>query len=429
MEELAKICEVYEPVGYEADETPPLIAPKPAKDFVVVKPRSSEEVARILRFANERRIPVFIRGGGTGLSGGAVPTKRGIVLSTERLKELSVDVRNRFADCGAGVTLRELEAAAESRGLSFPPHPGAETATVGGMIATNAGGMRALKYGTMRNYVLACEVVLADGKILQLGSRTLKNSTGYPLLQLFIGSEGTLGVITRATLKLFPSLRESVGVVAAFDSTEEAVNAIIELSKTLLPLALEFMEDRAVEIGESVVGKRWPVRGRAHVFAIFENFAEAERSAEVLGDAVVASGKELRDLMLIRGSIYEGLRKNIIEILDVCVPPGEIAIYLKESERIAAKYGVDVITYGHAGDGNLHQHPLVYEGWRETYFSFREELFELATKLGGVISGEHGIGEVKREEFRKLYPEQYELMRKLKSLFDPNGILNPGKVV
>ncbi|MDI9646293.1 MAG: FAD-binding oxidoreductase [Archaeoglobales archaeon] len=419
---------IYRSKLYATDETPKLIAPRASSDFVVLKPQNTQEVAEILKFANEMKIPVFVRGGGTGLSGGAVPISSGIVLSTERLKEIKIDEKNRFADCGAGVTLYELEKAAERHGLSFPPHPGAETATVGGMIATNAGGMRALKYGTIRNYVLCCEVVLADGSILEVGSRTLKNSTGYSLLHLFIGSEGTLGVITKATLKLFPSMRGSVGVVAAFESLEEAAEKSLELTK-LLPLSLELVEDRAVKIGEEVTGKRWPGEGKAYIFAIFEDFEDSEMASDVLRmDVYVATKKELKDLMSIRGSIYEGIKDKIIEILDVCVPPAEVPKYIKMSSQIARKYGVDVITYGHAGDGNIHQHPLIYDGWEKSYFNFRDEIFNVALSLGGVISGEHGIGTVKKEEFRRYYAKQYELMKKIKNLMDPNGILNPGKI-
>ncbi len=436
LEDVSKICDAQ--LGSEAyriDETPRCIAPKATEEFIVAKPKSSQEVAKLLSYANSKGIAVFVRGGGTGLSGGAVPTVPGIVLSTERLKDLRIDERSRIAECGAGVTLYELERTAELAGFSFPPHPGAETATVGGMIATNAGGMRALRYGTMRNYVLAIEVVLPSGKVLQLGSRTLKNSTGYQLMQLFIGSEGTLGVVTKAWIKLHPAMREAVTLAIPFSSVDAAIECVAELAKLTLPLALEFMEDRAVRIGERVCGLRWPGSGEAHLLVMLENFAEAEKVAEIaekhgaLDVFVATSRREQRELMRIRGSIYEGLKNEIIEILDVCVPPGFIAEYVKKSNEIAAEYGIDVITYGHAGDGNVHQHPLLYEGWEESYFEFRERLFELAKSYGGIISGEHGIGCVKREELRKLYPEQYELMRAIKAIFDPKGIMNPGKVI
>jgi len=437
VEELERICEVFPPSdAYRFDETPPLIAPKPAENFVVVKPSSSEEVSRILRFANERKIAVFTRGGGTGLSGGAIPTTEGIVLSTERMKKIEVDRENRVAVCSAGVTLKQLDDAAFKFGFSFPPHPGAETATVGGMIATNAGGVRALKYGTMRNYVLGLEVVLANGDIIRLGGKTLKNSSGYSLLNLIVGSEGTLGVITEATIRLFPAMRDMTLIAAPFKSMEEAMDCVVRLSAKLLPMALEFMERRAVEIGERVSGKRWVSReGEAHLLLIFESFREAEEAASILSECgatdvfVATSRKEQEDLLSIRGMIYEGLKRDIIEILDVCVPTSKIAEYWRKSNEIAERYGIELVTYGHAGDGNIHQHPLIYDNWQENYFEFRRELLKLAVSLGGVISGEHGIGSVKLNELREIFPEQHRIMASIKRVFDPNWILNPGKVV
>lgn len=436
VEELSKICETFPASDtYRYDETPPLVAPKSAENFVVVKPSATDQVSEILKFASLNRIPVFTRGGGTGLSGGAVPTDEGIVLSMEKMNNIEVDRENRVAICEAGVTLKQLDEASKKQFLSFPPHPGAETATVGGMIATNAGGVRALKYGTMRNYVLGMEVVLADGRIVNLGGKVLKNSSGYSLLHLMIGSEGTLGVITKAIIRLFPAMRDMTVLGIPFRNMDDALKCVIEISSKMLPLALEFMEKRAVEIGERVSGKKWVSReGEAHLLIIFENFEEAEEASEIAEksgaiDVFVATGREKKDLLDVRGLIYEGLRSRIIEILDICIPPSKIVEYIKKSNELAAKYGIDIVTYGHAGDGNLHQHPLIYEGWQQSYFRFRKELLKLALKYGGVISGEHGIGAVKREELRELMGEQYELMRAIKSVFDPVGILNPGKVV
>ncbi|WP_456468793.1 FAD-binding oxidoreductase [Archaeoglobus sp.] len=437
IEELGKICDVFSASdSYRYDETPPLIAPKPAENFVVVKPADAKEVSRILRFANANNIPVFTRGGGTGLSGGAIPTEEGIVLSTERMTEIEVDIENRVALCGAGVTLKQLDDTAYKHHLSFPPHPGAETATVGGMIATNAGGVRALKYGTMRNYVLGLEVVLADGRILKLGGKTIKNSSGYSLIHLFVGSEGTLGIITRAKIRLFPQLRDMTVLAVPFSTMEDAIDCVVEISAKMLPLALEFMEKKAVEVGEKVSGEKWVSRdGEAHLLMIFESFDEAEEAAtisEKFGaiNVYAATTKKDQDRLLkIRGLIYEGLRKDIIEILDVCVPPAKIAEYYRKSNEIAARYGVNLITYGHAGDGNVHQHPLIYDDWMNSYFNFREELLRLAVSYGGVISGEHGIGVVKTKELAELFPDQYRIMKEIKHLFDPQGILNPGKVV
>lgn len=430
---LEEICEVYKIESYAYDETPTPVRPKPA-DFVVVKPKNTLEVSKILKFANERKIPVFIRGSGTGLSGGCVPTRKGIVISTERMREIEIDIANRVAICQAGVTLDELSRSAEKHGLSFPPRPGAENATVGGMIATNAGGVRALKFGVMRNYVLGIEAVLPNGTILNLGGKTLKNSSGYSLLHLITGSEGTLAVITKATIRLLPPMKEMAMLAIPFRSTEDALNFAIDTSMHMTPMAMEFMEKRAVEIGEKVSGKRWVSKeGSAHILAIFEQEKEAELASEIAFnhqaiDVFLASPREQRDLLELRGKIYVGLKDKIIEILDVCIPPAKISEYLRISEKIAEKYGIELITYGHLGDGNLHQHPLLYDGWEKTYQKFKKELLKLAVEFGGVISGEHGIGVIKRNEFREFYPEQFRLMLEIKKLFDPNFILNPDRI-
>lgn len=430
---LEEICEVYKIESYAYDETPKPLRPKPA-DFVVVKPKNALEVSNILKFANERKIPVFIRGGGTGLSGGCVPTRNGIVISTERMREIDVDKGNRVAICQAGVTLDELSRNAERYGLSFPPRPGAENATVGGMIATNAGGVRALKFGVMRNYVLGIEAVLPNGSILNLGGKTLKNSSGYSLLHLITGSEGTLAVITKAIIRLLPPMKEMAMLAIPFRNTEDALNFALETSMHTTPMAMEFMEKRAVEIGEKVSGKRWVSReGSAHILAIFEQEKEAELASEIAFnhhaiDVFFPSPREQRDLLELRGKIYVGLKDFIIEILDVCIPPAKISEYLRISEKIAGNYGIELITYGHLGDGNLHQHPLIYDEWERSYQKFKKELLKLAVEFGGVISGEHGIGVIKRDEFRELYSEQFRLMLEIKRLFDPNFILNPDRI-
>lgn len=432
-EGLEEICRVYRIDSYAFDETPKAVAPK-AEEFVVVKPENALEVSKILKFANERRIPVFIRGGGTGLSGGAVPTRKGILISTEKMRGIEIDVENKVAICQCGATLEELSKTAEKHGLSFPPRPGAENATVGGMIATNAGGVRALKFGVMRNYVLGIEAVLPNGEIIELGGKTLKNSSGYSLLHLIIGSEGTLAVITKAIIRLLPPIKDISMLAIPFITTEDALNFAIKASLHTVPMALEFMDKRAVEIGEKVSGKKWVSKeGEAHIMAIFERKDEAEEVAEIALkfnpiDVFILSPKEQRDLLEFRGKLYLGLKDKVIEILDVCIPPAEIAEYLRKSEELAKNYGIELITYGHLGDGNLHQHPLLYEDWEKSYKKFRKELLKLAIELGGVISGEHGIGVLKREELREFYPEQFRLMQEIKKVFDPNGILNPDRI-
>ncbi len=435
-DELKSITDVYPASeAYKYDETPKTISPKAVDDFVVVKPKSPEEVAEVLRFASENRIPVFVRGGGTGLSAGVVPTQSGIVLSTERLKKLEIDFENRIAICEAGVTLKQLIEKVEKLNLDFPIHV-AETATIGGMVATNAGGIKALRYGTMRNFVLGLEVALPNGKILEFGSKTYKNSSGYQLQSLVVGSEGTLCVITKAYLKLIPKTDE-IFIAIPFRDFYKAISSVVKiLGLGVFPSAIEFMELEAVKIGEVVSGKRWVCdEGEAHLLIIVDRFEDAEKIAKVVeGNAIdvfiATSRREKRNLIEIRKSIYEGLRRDIIEILDICIPPAYIPEYVYKSKRIAEKYGIKLITYGHAGDGNIHQHPLVFENWQDIYFEFRKELFRLAKSFSGVLSGEHGIGCIKVNEFKRFVSrENLEIMRKLKCVFDPNGILNPGRVI
>ena len=435
-EELKNITEVYPASDtYKYDETPKTVAPKPVDDFIVVKPKNSREVSEVLKFANKRRIPVFIRGGGTGLCAGVVPTQRGIVLSTERLNRLEIDAKNRTAICEAGVTLKQLTDLANKFNLDFPIQV-AETATIGGMVATNAGGIKAMKFGTMRNFVLGLEVVLPNGKILEFGSKTFKNSSGYPLHSLLIGSEGTLCVITKAYLKLIPKTEEIV-LAIPFKDFKKAIKSVVDiLSSNVFPSAIEFMEREAIRIGEEVSGKKWVCDcGEAHLMIVVESLEDADRIAKIVEKHAIdvflaTSRRERENLIRIRKSMYEGLRNKIIEILDVCIPPAYIPEYVDASKRLAEKYGIKIITYGHAGDGNVHQHPLIFDGWEKTYFKFREELFKLVKDFNGVLSGEHGIGCIKVKEFEDFIgKDSIDLMKNIKNIFDSNWILNPGRVL
>ena len=433
IEELRKIVDVYPASeAYKYDETPKALAPKAVNDFVVVKPKNSIEVSEVLKFANNRRIPVFVRGGGTGLCAGVVPTQRGIVLSTERLNRIEIVKEDRIAICEAGATLNELIRVANKVGLDFPIHV-ADTATIGGMVATNAGGIKALKYGSMRNFVLGLEVVLPNGTILELGSKTYKNSSGYPIHSLIVGSEGTLCVITKAYLKLIPKVSEFI-LAIPFKDLRSAIKSVTEILRSnVYPSAIEFMEMDAIKIGEITSGNRWVCdEGEAHLLIIVENFEEAEKIAEIVKDDAIdvfiaTSRKEKENLIKIRKSIYEGIRGEIIEVLDICIPPSLIPEYVMRSKELAKKYDIRLITYGHAGDGNVHQHPIIFNGWEKRYFRFREELFKLVKNFNGVLSGEHGIGVIKAKEFKRFANRDYlNLMEELKDLFDPNKILNPG---
>ena len=431
---------------YLYDETPKRVRPEASREVVVVKPGSNEEVAKILRIANEKGVPVVVRGGGTGLSGGAIPIKPGIVISMERMNRIiEIDTQNLVAVCEAGVTLRQLlEEVEKIPGLSFPPHPGHEGAHIGGLVANNAGGARAVKYGIMRNYVLGLEVVLPDGEVLELGGKVIKNVTGYDLMHLLIGSEGTLAVVTKVVLKLIPKVGDTYTLVIPFERTEDAIRTVPEIMRSgIIPLAIEYMDIEAVKVGEAVTGKRWPYKGgEAHLMVIIEGRDEDEllKLSEEVEKIAVGNGaidvfvgtgrKEQKDLLEVRSLIYEGMREKTVDLLDVSVPIASIPEYVTKCKKFAEEVGIEVLHYGHAGDGNVHQQILEVEGWEEKYPKFKNFAFQLAKKLGGYITAEHGIGVVKKEDMYSTLPEKaLELMRKIKLAFDPNNILNPGKVV
>ncbi|RLI80124.1 lactate dehydrogenase [Archaeoglobales archaeon] len=428
--------------AYLYDETPKDVAPKPNKNVVVVKPSSVDEISKVVRYANKNRIPIVVRGGGTGLSGGAVPIKPSIVISMEKLNRiLEIDTQNLTVTCEAGVTLRALIEAVERVGLSFPPHPGDESATIGGMISTNAGGVRAVKYGVMRNYVLGLEVVLPNGEVLKLGGKVIKNVTGYNLMHLIIGSEGTLCIVTKAIIRILPKPKKNYTLVIPFDGVSDAIESVSRILNVITPLAIEYIEVEAIKYGERVVGKRWVSKdGEAHLMLVIEAKDEDEliEIAEKIEKAcknplnifVASSVKEQRDLLEIRSMFYEGLKDEIIDIMDVSIPIAKIPEYLKRCNEVAKNLGLQIITYGHAGDGNVHQHPLKCENGEEKYAKFKKEAFKIAKELGGFITGEHGVGFVKRENLAEfLSQNELELMKGIKKLFDPNGIMNPDKVV
>jgi len=422
----------------------------------VVKPGRTEEVAEILKLADEYQVPVTPRGGGTGLCGGCVPAPGGIVLSLERMNRiLEIDRSNQVAVVEAGVTLMEFVRAVEESGLSFPPHPGDESAMLGGLIATNAGGSRAVKYGGIRNFVRGLEVVLAQGSIIRLGGKLMKSSTGYNLLHLMIGSEGTLGVITGATVQLLHSPRFSRSLVVPFPKIEGAIESVpLLLERGVLPLAVEFMEREVIRITEVYLDKRWPSStGRTDLLVILEASSEEEidRLSELVAevclengavDVYIADTAAKQQLVLeIRSKIYEAIKSQTIEILDISVPRSEISGHVRFIGELEEQTGLWLPTFGHAADGNIHTHlmkaryedgkmiPLPEEEWKPKIERVRKELYADGKKRGGVISGEHGIGLVKKPYLSLALDErQIELMKGIKRLFDPHQILNPGKI-
>ena len=421
---------------------------------VVVKPGSVEAVSEIVKLCSREKIPLTARGAGTGLCGACIPSFGGVVISFENMKSIiEIDTRNLTATVEAGLMLMDFYPAIAEKGLFFPPHPGDESATIGGVVATNAGGARAVKYGVIRNFVTGLEVVLPNGEIIQLGGKFVKNSTGYSLMHLMIGSEGTLGIVTKATITLMAPPKEIVTLVAPYDSLHDAINtvpAIIE--NKILPMAIEFLDLETAILSGEHINKTWPCStGKAHLMIIVDGSSDEEvmQQAEAISeiclanhalDVFVADNQtKQKDILDIRSGIYECMRNYMLEILDITVPRSQIAHFVDEVDQLARKIGIWLPTYGHAGDGNVHTHLMRYmhqdgewieiENWEEKYQIARDELHELGKKYKGICSGEHGVGIVKKEYIKSfLEPEQLELMRGIKKVFDPDWILNPGNI-
>jgi glycolate oxidase len=423
---------------------------------VVVKPKTRDQVAAILKLANARKIPVTPRGGATGLCGGCVPLQGGIVLSLENLNRIiEIDAENEMAVMEAGVTLDDFYKAIEEKGFSFPPHPGEESAMIGGLIATNAGGSRAVKYGGIRNYVRGLEVVLPQGEIVRLGGKIIKSSTGYNLLHLMIGSEGTLGIITQATIQILPPLQVTRSLVIPYDDLEAAIETVpLLIQKKIQPMAVEFIELEVIGVTEEYLHKKWPThQGKTQLLIILDAFTQEEMDqlSETVAEICLEKGamdvfvaetpKKQDEVLQIRSKIYEAIKSQTIEILDISVPRAEIAKHVRRVHEVSQKYDLWLPTFGHAADGNVHTHimkarfekgrivSLEEREWREKYEKVREELYEDCKARGGVISGEHGIGLVRKRYLAYvLDKKQIELMKGIKKVFDPNNILNPSKI-
>ena len=423
---------------------------------VVVKPQSAQEIADILRLANKESIPVTPRGGATGLCGGCVASQGGILLSMERMDRIiEIDTVNQMAVAEAGVTLMNFYEAVEEKGLFFPPHPGEESAMIGGVISTNAGGARAVKYGVIRNYVRGLEVVLPSGKIIHPGGKLMKSSTGYNLLNLFIGSEGTLGVVTKAIIQIMPMPPLTRSLIIPYENLKKAIDTVpFLLGKKILPLAVEFVPKEVIQITEEFLRKRWPcTQGNTYLLIILDASSEDEmdRLSEVVAEAclekdaldvfVADSPKKQEQVLEIRSKIYEAIKTHVLEALDIVVPRTEIVSHVQRVQEVAKEYGIWLPTFGHAADGNVHTHimrarlvegkiiPMSDEEGRMKLEKVRDELYKDCKERGGFISGEHGIGIVKKHYLSYvLGEEQISLMRGIKKHFDPNNILNPGKI-
>jgi len=429
-------------LNYLADESPPIMEPKPAADVVVIRPQNVDQISAVIRFANEHRIPVFPRGGGTGLVGGAVPTRDGVVLSLERLNSIEIDKENLMAVAEAGVTLGKLIEVAQREGLSFPPHPGDENAQIGGLVATNAGGSRAVRHGVMRNHVRGIEVVLPAGEILHLGGKVHKDNVAYDLMQLMIGSEGTLGIVTKVTLQLYAKEGSSITLVVPFADRHAAIATVPKiLQQAGAPLAIEYVERDLMERSAKHMGTHWPVTTGDYYLIII--VAESTRDGVLSQSLKISeickqgtkfdifaaeSARDQENILNVRSNLYTLLKPEILDILDIVVPISKLESVVMAIEEISTKYGIPLPVYGHAGDGNLHVHIMrKTSGDTEFMDSLTDEVYKVTTAAGGVITGEHGIGKTRIGKLEKYIDKrEFELMRGLKHIFDPNDIMNPG---
>jgi glycolate oxidase len=414
----------------------------------VVFAETTQQVAAILKLANANRMPIVTRGSGTGLSGGSLPSEDCIVLCTVRMdKILEVDRANLTMMVEPGVTTVQIADAASAAGLFYPPDPGSmKISTIGGNVAENSGGLRGLKYGVTRNYVMGLEVVLPNGEVLWTGNKCVKDVAGYSMRDLFIGSEGTLGVITRVLLRLIPKPAAKKTMVATFDQMDKAaqtVSAII--AAQIIPCTLEFLDRTTIHCVEDYAQVGLPLNCEAlllmetdgHPAVVSEEAAAMERIARENGALEVRVAKddaEATRLATARRSAFSALARvaptTILE--DATVPRSELARMIRFVEGVAKKYKLRIGTFGHMGDGNLHPTFLTDERNKDEMHRVEEafkEIFAEAMRLGGTITGEHGIGLAKKSFLPQYAGEaQLRVMRELRRALDPHGILNPGKM-
>lgn len=417
---------------------------------VLVTPETTGEVSAILAYANENLLPVTPRGAGTGLCGGCVAIHGGILLSLERMKRIiEIDTRSLIAVVQPGVLLMELAEEVEKFGLLYPPDPGEKSATIGGNVMTNAGGMRAIKYGVTRDYVRGMEVVLPDGRIVRLGGRVAKSSSGYSLKDLLIGSEGTLGIVTELELKLIKCPKRNVTLMVPFDSLEACLAVVPKILITAdAPMNLEFMEKNVILYAEKYLNRKFPDKSAdAYLLVTYSGntkheiedvYDEVARLCleEGARDVFLSDTQERQDsIWLARGAFLEAIKNSTpgMDECDVVVPIGSVKDFLEYAKAVERQEHIRLASFGHAGDGNLHLYickdELSEDLWNARRTKVMDLLYEEAIRLKGQVSGEHGIGHAKRKYLAMSVGEtQIELMQGIKEVFDPKGILNPGKI-
>ena len=422
---------------------------------LAVQPRSTEEVAAVMKICYENNIPVTPRGAGTGLAVGAVPLYGGVLIDISKMNRIiSYDMENFVVNIEAGVLLNDLAQDCQSKGMLYPPDPGEKFACVGGNVATNAGGMRAVKYGATRDYVRAMTVVLPTGEITHLGATVSKTSSGYSLLNLMIGSEGTLGIITELTLKIIPAPKKVVSLIIPYKDLDTALSTVPKFKMAHMdPQAIEFMEREIVLASERYIGKAvFPQKldGTeigAYLLVTLDGNSEDEvenmidQAAELVMEAgavnvlIADTPTRIKDAWAARSSFLEAIMEEtkLLDECDVVVPVNKIAEYLSFVNKTGEECGLIIRSFGHAGDGNLHiyqcSNDLTEEEFKKRVDKFFEIIYKAATDCGGLVSGEHGIGSGKIKYLVDSVGEtNMALMEGIKRVFDPKMILNPGKV-
>ncbi|MDF2513301.1 MAG: 2-hydroxy-acid oxidase [Herbinix sp.] len=417
---------------------------------VVIKVLSTEEVSLIMKYAYEHNIPVTPRGSGTGLVGSSVAIEHGIMLDTTLMNHvLELDEDNLTITVEPGVLLMELSAYVQDRDLFYPPDPGEKSATIGGNISTNAGGMRAVKYGVTRDYVRGLEVVLPNGTVVEFGGKVVKNSTGYAMKDLMVGSEGTLGIITKAMLKLIPLPKKAISLLIPFPSLEHAIRTVPKIIKSKsAPTAIEFMQREVIIDAEKYLGKKFPDNSAdAYLLLKFDGNSTEEVEAAYESAAKICLEQGALDILIsdttereesiwkARGAFLEAIKGSTtyMDEVDVVVPRSCVNEMVEYIHGLYKEVNIRIKSFGHAGDGNLHAYvlkdDLSEEEWEKRMSEAMDKIYGKARELKGQVSGEHGIGFAKKSYlFESMDPVTVEIMCGIKKAFDPKNILNPRKV-
>lgn len=417
---------------------------------VLIEVTSTKEISSLLKHCHENDIPVTPRGQGTGLVGAGVALQGGLMISTTKMNQfIELDQDNLTLTVEPGVLLMEISKFVEENDLFYPPDPGEKSATIGGNISTNAGGMRAVKYGVTRDFVRGLEVVLMNGEIIEVGGKVVKNSSGYSLKDIIVGAEGTLGFISKAILRLLPLPKVATSLLIPFPSLEVAVETVPKIIKSKsIPTAIEYMERRVIENAEDFLGKKFPDNSSdAYLLLTFDGNSkeEVESNYEKVADICLEAGaldvlisntqERQESIWSARGAFLEAIKASTTEMdeCDVVVPRDKVAKFVKFTKEVEQLVNIRIASFGHAGDGNLHVYVLK-DNYPDSVFKAKLEqafdmLYRRANELEGHVSGEHGIGYAKLHYLKAQHGDTYmDLLRNIKLAFDPKGLLNPGKV-